>query len=179
MQFGSLHADVLSVEDVISTADLDGQVAAVHGVLYRGKDCLEDEYLLLPKYGLFDGIDIGEIKVERLRVLAIDEPNLSRHLVGVQQGACGAWTTKIDSIVIGQIQKRRFLEYNAFVTNIWMMVLQFVSPLSETVNYRRISAINFPQERTPSMPCDGIHYESTKLASVDLMPFPSVESQGL
>jgi hypothetical protein len=175
MQFGNLNADVLSVEEVLNKNGIDGRIAAVHGVLYRGKGCLEQEFLLLPKFELFDGLDIGEVRINKHRVLAI-EPDISTHLVGTPSGS-GLWTTKIDAIIVGRINKSRFLEYGAFLSDIWIMILQYVSPLNETTNFRKISVINFSQDPISPMPDEGIRYEVTNLASVDLMPFPKKTNQ--
>ena len=55
MHWGRLELFPVSVTEVLENGDLDGQLVAVHGRLYYGEGCKNDEFLVLPKDGLFDG----------------------------------------------------------------------------------------------------------------------------
>lgn len=77
MTFGRLICEPLSVMEVIDDPSLDGKHLAVHGLFYLGEGCDDDEYLLMPKNGPFDGV--GPIPIpeslNRSQCLFIERPD--------------------------------------------------------------------------------------------------------
>jgi hypothetical protein len=124
MDFGLLRCDPLSVGEVIRSSDLDGQYVGVHGIVFYGDGCADDEFLLLPKEGPFDGV--GPIPMpdvlDRSRCLLIEERDLDNRLGG--SSVVGAFRYKHDAIVVGQIRRWPGTDHPVRIGNLWLIVMQ-------------------------------------------------------
>jgi hypothetical protein len=155
MQFGHLKCDPISVSKVIASPDLDGQHMAVHGIIYYGEGCGEDEYLLLPKEGPFDGV--GPIPMpahlDRSKCILIEEPHLYHRLGG--SSAAGAFLFKDDAILVGQIRRRSESAHPVRIGDLWLIVMQRWADEGLGWTHHNLRVILFPQDRLPPLPWSG------------------------
>src|SRR5438552_1239909 len=124
MNFGRLVCEPLSVREVIGDPDLDNKHVAVHGLFYLGEGCGEDEFLLLPKEGPFDGVEPIPMpeSLDRAECLFIEQPDLWSK-VG-KSGAAGLYYWKHDCILVGQIRHRPGTAHPFRIGDLWIMLLQ-------------------------------------------------------
>lgn len=146
MEFRLLQCNPLSVEEVISSDDLDNQHVGVHGIVYYGEGCDKDEFLLLPKCGPFDGV--GPIPMpsvlDRAKCLLIDEPDLNRTLGS--SSACGSFLWKHDAIVIGQVQRKPGSAHPVRIGELWLLILQHWLDVGHGEASHDFRVIAFPRQ---------------------------------
>lgn len=155
MQFGLLSCLPLSVEEAIDFSDLDNQLVGVHGVLYYGEGCEENEFVLLSKNGPFDGNDplTAIHTVDRNKCLLIDEPNLEARLG--KSGACGLFRWKHDAIVVGQIRRVPGSKHPVRIHKLLLIVLQSWDDFGGVGRpYHSLRLVAFPRH-LPSLPWSG------------------------
>jgi len=145
MQFGLLQCNPLSVEEVIDYADLDNQYVGVHGILYYGEGCEENEFVLIPKAGPFDGNDpLPTIRsLDRSKCLLIEEPNLESRLG--MSGACGLFRWKHDVIIVGQIRRRAGSDHPVRIGDLWLILMQHWLDLGQGEPSHEVRVIAFPR----------------------------------
>jgi hypothetical protein len=124
MKFGRLVCEPLSVREVIDNPEFQNKYVAVHGVLYLGEGCAEDEFLLLPKEGPFDGVGPipMPVSLDRAECLFIEQADIWNK-VG-KSGAAGLYHWKHDCILVGQIRHRPGTDHPFRVGDLWVLILQ-------------------------------------------------------
>jgi len=159
MQFGVLDFEPLSVAEVTSMTDLDGQHVGVHGILYYGEGCEQNEFVLLPKSGPFDGVDsLPTITAfDRNTCVLIGEPDLESRLG--TSGACGLFRWKHDAIVVGQIRHQPESTHPVRIEHLWAILIQSWDDFGGMGKpYHKIRVVMFPGQ-LPELPWRGFRGE--------------------
>jgi hypothetical protein len=172
MQFGCVKCDPIAVPEIIASPELDNQHVAVHGIIFYGEGCEQDEYLVLPKEGPFDGV--GPIpfpdSLDRSKCILIEEANLFDRLGG--SSASGAFVFKYDAIIVGQIRRHLRSSHPVRITDLWLIVVQdWVDEGLGWTNHS-LRVVMFPEIRMPTLPWSGFKGERNAYPLIRVLPEP-------
>jgi hypothetical protein len=153
----------MSVSEVIARQDLQSQIVAVHGILFLGEGCSDNEFLLLPKSGPFDGV--GPIpmpkSLDRTKSLLIEEVQLDQQLGG--SSVAGAYSYKLDALVIGEFSRHEGTDHPYRLGSLLLLLVQDYTdytPYGQNWINRRLKVITFSGNRMPQSTWQGFRGDS-------------------
>jgi hypothetical protein len=97
---------LVKVADVLADSALVGKFVPVHGIIFQGlKYDLPYEVVLLPKAGPFDGeLPTWAELPDRAGAIRMADPEpISRRILDLTGGACGAFVIMYDCVAVGRV----------------------------------------------------------------------------
>jgi hypothetical protein len=150
MSFGFLHGSLYSVDEVIKTPALDGEIIAVNGVFYSGPEAPDSEFVLLSKHGWFDATGVADVKFEgKQNVITINDPLLATRINSHIASACGEFLHKYDCMIVGRVQKDSASGFGASIREVNLLVL---TSWREGGPKQHVYVLSFPERGLPPLP---------------------------